>query len=242
LRTIRTNRQNPHVQLADCCTNGSCNVPICIPLETNQVRTRPVSSVSLRSDGSDSEVLNRLEHLKQQLKDKEARLQQHVNQHQTEITRTTYVNEPTRYAYQPPSQPVQTRKQSPGFLLNAARMHHRDSPTGIDRARRILETDDDLEFKPSYFRDDTILLSGVDGHEPTKQDYHLTSKRPDSTNKLFETHIEKEASRRRYGFESTNYFDDDDPSRMANVEYHVCSTRETFLTLFNLCRLYFVCF
>ncbi|CAF5131029.1 unnamed protein product, partial [Rotaria sp. Silwood1] len=36
-----------------------------MPMRTN-------STTSLRSDGSDSEVLNRLEHLKRQLKDREA--------------------------------------------------------------------------------------------------------------------------------------------------------------------------
>ena len=40
---------------------------------------RTGSMISLRSDGSDSEVLNRLEHLKRQLKDKEDRLSDHAS-------------------------------------------------------------------------------------------------------------------------------------------------------------------
>ena len=54
--------------------------------------------------------------------------------------------EQSKVTYQPPSHPPNQRKQSPGFLLNAARVHHRDSPTTNDKVRRILQTDDDTRI------------------------------------------------------------------------------------------------
>ena len=177
---------------------------------------RTNSALSLRSDGSDSEVLNRLEHLKRQLKDKEARLQDHVIRHQTDTTHTSQVHETTKTTYQPPT----SRKQSPGFLLNGARMHHRDSPTNNDRARRLLQTDDDLEFKPSYFRDDAILMSDATAAGTTGQDYY-PSKRVDSADQLFDTKIERQANQRKYGFDSNNYYDREDPTAIANYELNV---------------------
>ncbi|CAF4751784.1 unnamed protein product [Rotaria sp. Silwood1] len=179
-----------------------------MPMRTN-------STTSLRSDGSDSEVLNRLEHLKRQLKDKEARLQEHVNHHQTQANSSSNKNEYSKTAYQPPTQ----RKPSPQFLFNAARVHHRDSPTANDRTRRIIQTDDDMEFKPGYFRDDAILMGG--GNENLGQndnDYYSSSKRIDSANRIFPTNIEKEASRRRYGHDPTGFYDQDDPTTIANFE------------------------
>ena len=179
---------------------------------------RTNSTTSLRSDGSDSEVLNRLEHLKRQLKDKEARLQEHVTRHQPEPNHSSHTEEQTRVTYQPPPQ----RKQSPGFLLNAARVHHRESPTTNDKVRRILQTDDEVDFKPSYFRDDTILMSGAGGNNAqTGSEYFSSSKRIDSGNRMFSTNIEKEASRRRYGHDPTGFYDQDDPTAMANYELNV---------------------
>lgn len=160
-------------------------------------------------------MLTRLEHLKRQLKDKEARLQEHVVRHQAETTSAPQVSEPPKASYQPPT----SRKQSPGFLLNAARMHHRDSPTNNDRARRLLQTDDDLEFRPSYFRDDTILMNGAEAG-PIGQEYY-PSKRIDSADRLFGTKIEREANQRKYGYGSNNYYDQDDPTAMANYELNV---------------------
>ena len=194
---------------------------------------RTQSSLSLRSDGSDSEVLNRLEHLKRQLKDKEARLQEHVIRHQGDPARN---DEPARTTYQPPSQHAGQRKQSPGFLLNATRMHHRDSPTNNDRVRRLLQTDDDLEFKPSYFRDDTTLMSGIGGGQTGRGP--TSAKRIDSADRLFGTRIEKEASRRHYGQEPSGYYDRDDPSTMANFELNVSLIEER--KQMNIASLFFV--
>ena len=157
---------------------------------------RANSTTSLRSDGSDSEVLNRLEHLKRQLKDKEARLQDHVKNHQAKLN----------------AEEATQRKSSPAFLLNAARVHHhRDSPRNTtDRVHHILEADDDIDFKPSYFRDDAILMKGTGG------------KRIDSGKLMYKTNTEKEANRRRYGdHETSKYFDQEDPTSIANYELNV---------------------
>lgn len=205
-----------------------------ILVETHHTRARPNSNtghairtnsaLSLRSDGSDSEVLNRLEHLKRQLKDKEARLQEHVVRHQTDTTSTSQVHETTKTTYQPPT----SRKQSPGFLLNAARMHHRDSPTNNYHAARLLQADDDLEYKPGYFRDDTILMSGA-AAGTTGQDYY-PSKRVDSADRLFDTKIERAANQRKYGHDTNHYYDREDPTAMANYELNVRDD-ETFSDL-----------
>jgi hypothetical protein len=193
-----------------------------MPMRTNSI-------TSLRSDGSDSEVLNRLEHLKRQLKDKEARLQEHVNIHQT----TTSNNEQqSKTTYQPPSQP---RKQSPGFLLNAARVHHRDSTTTNDKIRHMLQTDDDMEFKPSYFRDDAILMGGAGGNNRhINGEYYPSSKRIDSANGMFATNTEKEANRRRYGLDQSGFYDHEDPTTMANYELNVSENNPRNKTNFFL--------
>ncbi|CAF4421925.1 unnamed protein product [Rotaria magnacalcarata] len=182
-----------------------------MPMRTN-------STTSLRSDGSDSEVLNRLEHLKRQLKDKEARLQEHVTLHQKDSNhQSSQMQQQSKSSYQPPTQPSVQRKSSPQFLLNAARVHHhRDSPTTNDKMHRLIHTDDDVEFKPGYFRDDAILMGGNHGHNDN--DYYSPPKRVDSGNRMFMTNIEKEASRRRYGADPTGFYDDDDPSTVANYE------------------------
>jgi hypothetical protein len=164
---------------------------------------RANSTTSLRSDGSDSEVLNRLEHLKRQLKDKEARLQDHVSRHQA----APHTEEPPKMTYQPPI----PRRQSPGFLINAARVRHRDSPVDNNPVRRILQTDDEMEFKPSYYRDDTVLMNGR----------QASAKRVDSGNHMFITNTEKEASRRRYGYGIPEFDDREDPTSMANYELNV---------------------
>ncbi len=185
------------------------NSNVGMPMRTN-------STISLRSDGSDSEVLNRLEHLKRQLKDKEARLQDHVNRHQVE----TNIDEQSKMTYQPPSQPPLPRKQSPRFVLNAARVHHRDSPTSNDKIRRMLQTDDD--FKPSYFRDDIVLMGGAERNNgQTNGEYYSSSKRIDSANQMFITNTEKEANRRRYGLDPSGFYDQEDPTAVANYELNV---------------------
>jgi hypothetical protein len=187
-----------------------------MPMRTN-------STTSLRSDGSDSEVLNRLEHLKRQLKDKETRLQEHVSRHQTEPNPSSNIEEQLKTTYQPPSQAPLQRKQSPAFLFNAARVHHhRDSPTSNDKIRRMLQTDDDMEFKPNYFRDDTILMGGASGNNRQHNgEYYSSSKRIDSGNQMFITNTEKEANRRRYGLDQAGFYDQEDPTTMANYELNV---------------------
>ncbi|CAF4637064.1 unnamed protein product, partial [Rotaria socialis] len=179
---------------------------------------RTISTTSLRSDGSDSEVLNRLEHLKRQLKDKEARLQEHVTLHQNDSNnQSSQMQHQSKSSYQPPAQPPVQRKSSPQFLMNAARVHHhRDSPTTNDKMHRLIHTDDDVEFKPGYFRDDAVLMGGNHGHNDN--DYYSPPKRVDSGNRMFMTNIEKEASRRRYGADPTGFYDEDDPSTVANYE------------------------
>jgi hypothetical protein len=168
---------------------------------------------SLRSDGSDSDVLNRLEHLKRQLKDKEARLHQHAKADAF----LSDIEEQSTVAYRPPSQPL---LQSPGYLLNTARVHHRDLPTtSHNKLLRILQTDDDDEFKPSYFRDDSILMRG--GAGITTGDYISPSKRVDLSDGMFVTNIEDTARRRRYGADPPGFYDRDDPTSMANLELNV---------------------
>jgi hypothetical protein len=193
------------------------------PNSNTAMPIRANSTTSLRSDGSDSEVLNRLEHLKRQLKDKEARLQEHVSRHQP----ASNTDEQSKVTYQPPSQAPAQRKQSPGFMLNAARVHHRESPTTNDKVRRILQTDDDVEYKPSYFRDDTTLMGGAGrNHGHTDDEYFSSSKRIDSASRMFPTNIEKEASRRRYGFDQPGYYDREDPSSTANYELNVGEAKQ----------------
>ena len=176
-----------------------------IPIRTN-------SMISLRSDGSDSEVLNRLEHLKRQLKDKEARLHQHAK---SEAALLSDIEEHTAVKYRPPS------GQSPGFLLDSTRTHRRDlsTTTANDRLLRVLQTDDDDEFKPSYFRDDSILMRG--GAGITGGEYISPSKRVDLSDGIFVTNIEDTARRRRYGLDPPGFFDRDDPTSMANLELSV---------------------
>lgn len=194
------------------------NLTICLAVNRPRPRAdsnsgmpmRVNSTTSLRSDGSDSEVLNRLEHLKRQLKDKEARLQDHVTRHQA----AAHTEEPAKMTYQPPSQAPIPRRQSPGFLINAARVHHhRDSPVDNNPARRILQTDDEMEFKPSYFRDDAVLMGGGGRQN--------SAKRVDSGNRMFTTKTEKEADRRRYGYGIPGFDDQDDPTSIANYELNV---------------------
>lgn len=163
---------------------------------------------SLRSDGSDSETLARLEHLKRQLKDKEARLQQH----QKADAFLSDIEEQSTVAYQPPSH----RKQSPGYLLNTARVHHSSSH---NKLLRVLQNEDDDEFKPSYFRDDSILMRGGAGISTT--DYISPTKRVDLSDGMFVTNIEDAARRRRYGTDPPRFYDRDDPTSMANLELNV---------------------
>lgn len=180
------------------------------PIRTN-------SMISVRSDGSDSETLNRLEHLKRQLKDKEARLQQHAKA-QTGLL--SDIEEQSAILYRPPSETLITRRQSPGFLLNTARVHHRDmTTTSSDKLLRVLQADDDDEFKPSYFRDDSILMRGGGG--VSTGEYISPSKRVDLSDGIFVTNIEDAARRRKFRPDPPRYFDRDDPTSMANLELSV---------------------
>ena len=180
------------------------------PIRTN-------SMVSLRSDGSDSEVLNRLEHLKRQLKDKEARLHQHAK---AEAALLSDIEEQSAVLYRPPSETLITRRQSPGYLLNTARVHHRDFPTtSNDKLLRVLQADDDDEFKPSYFRDDSILMRGGGGM--SNGEYISPSKRVDLSDGIFVTNIEDAARRRKFRPDPPGYYDRGDPTSMANLELSV---------------------
>lgn len=184
------------------------------PIRTN-------STVSLRSDGSDSEVLNRLEHLKRQLKDKEARMHQHAK---SEAALLSDIEEHSTVAYRPPSQP---RRQSPGYLLNTGRLYHDDLPSTHNKLLRVLQTEDDDEFKPSYFRDDSILMRGGGGAGGlTSGDYISPSKRVDLSDGIFVTNIEDTARRRRYGMDPPGFYDRDDPTSMANLELSVSSKKQ----------------
>ncbi|CAF0956483.1 unnamed protein product [Rotaria sordida] len=178
-----------------------------VPLRTN-------STTSLRSDGSDSEVLNRLEHLKRQLKDKEARLHQHAK---SEAALLSELEAKTTVSYLPPSQRSLSRKQSPGYLFNTTQLPYRNAPSTNDKLLRILQTDDDDEFKPSYFRDDSILMRGGGGGI-TGDEYISPSKRVDLVDGMFVTNIEDTARRRRYGFEPPGFYDPSDPTSMASLE------------------------
>jgi len=147
------------------------------------------------------------------LKDKEARLQQHAKADAF----LSDIEERSNFAYRPPSQPL---RQSPGYLLNTARVHHRDLPTSShNKLLRVLQTDDDDEFKPSYFRDDSILMRG--GAGITSGDYVSPSKRVDLADGMFVTNIEDAARRRRYGADPPGFYDRDDPTSMANLELNV---------------------
>ncbi|CAF2586600.1 unnamed protein product [Rotaria sp. Silwood2] len=179
-----------------------------VPLRTN-------STASLRSDGSDSEVLHRLEHLKRQLKDKEARLHLHAK---SEAALLSDIEEQTTVSYLPPSQPSLSRKQSPGYLLNTMQVPYRNAPSTHDKLLRVLQTDDDDEFKPSYFRDDSILMRGGGGGGITGGEYISPSKRVDLVDGMFVTDIEDAARRRRYGFDPPNFYDPSDPTSMASLE------------------------
>jgi hypothetical protein len=193
------------------------------PNSNNGYPIRTNSTTSLRSDGSDSEVLNRLEHLKRQLKDKEARLQQHAK---NEAAFLSDIEEQSTVVYRPPSQPL---RQSPGYLLNTARV----LPSTNSRLLRVLQTDDDDEFKPSYFRDDSILMRG--GAGITSGDYVSPSKRVDLADGMFVTNIDDLARRRRYGMDPPSFYDRDDPTSMANLELNVSKNISKIRTfLFNI--------
>lgn len=167
---------------------------------------------SLRSDGSDSETLKRLEHLKLQLKEKESYFQEQARRRRAEAALSDIEENPKKI-YQPPTKLPSPRRSSPEYLLNTTRLPRRPSPTASDRLLRVLEDD---EFKPSYFRDDSILMRGVDG-------YVSPAKRVDLVDGIFVTDIEDTARRRRYGLDSLKYFDRDDPTSMASLQLEVCS-------------------
>ncbi|CAF3846341.1 unnamed protein product [Rotaria magnacalcarata] len=177
---------------------------------------RTNSTASLRSDGSDSEVLNRLEHLKRQLKDKEARLQQHSK---SQAALLSDIEEQTAVSYRPPSLPHPQRKQSPGYMHHTTQFPYQTVPSAHDKLLRVLQTDDDDEFKPSYFRDDSILMRGGGGGL-TDGEYISPSKRVDLVDGIFVTNIEDTTRRRRdrYGFDPSGFYDRDDPTSMANLE------------------------
>jgi hypothetical protein len=103
--------------------------------------------------------------------------------------------------------------------MSAARVHHRDSPTNSEKIRHIIQNDDEVEYKPNYFRDDAILMGGNRGQK--HNEYHSSSKRVDSGNRMFVTNTEKEANRRRYGHDPSGSYDQEDPTSMANYELNV---------------------
>ena len=171
---------------------------------------------SLRSDGSDSELLNRLELLKRQLKDKEDRLRQHAHRQRTDAAHLSDIEEKPSVNYRLPSPVAQPplRRLTPEYLLSTTRLDRRRSPLDSDRLLRVLQNEDDDEYKPSYFRDDSILMRGTGG-------FVSPSKRVDLVDGMFVTNLDDSTRRRRHGWDPTNYFDRDNPTSMANLELNV---------------------
>ena len=171
--------------------------------------------VSLRSDGSDSELLNRLELLKRQLKDKEDRLRQHASRQRDEAAPLSDIDELSTVHHRvlAPALPL-PRRLTPEYLLKPTRLDRRRSPLTNDRLLRVLQNDDDDEFKPSYFRDDSILMRGTGG-------YVSPSRRVDLVDGIFVTNLDDSYRQRRYGLDPPHFFDRDNPTSMANLELSV---------------------
>ena len=165
---------------------------------------------SLRSDGSDSEVLNRLEQLKRQLKDKEARLQQQAHRQRAEAAILSDIEEKSTVHYLPPTSPAAQRRPSIEYILKPTRRY---SPTNSERLLRILQNEDDDEFKPSYFRDDSILMRGTG--------YVSPSKRVDLVDGMFVTNTDEPIRRRRYDISTLDRYDRENPTSLASLELNV---------------------
>ena len=187
---------------------------LCLSLASYRVVRNPrtASMTSLRSDGSDSETLNRLEHLKRQLKEKEHYFYQQARRQRAEGALPD-IDENSTTSYVPRSKPPVDRRDSPEYLLNTTRLPRRLSPTSNEQLLRVLQTDED-EFRPSYFRDDSILMRGADG-------YISPAKRVDLVDGIFVTNIEDTARRRRYDLDSWRYHDRDNPTSMASLQLDV---------------------
>jgi hypothetical protein len=65
-------------------------------------------------------------------------------------------------------------------------------------------------------------MGGASGnHRQNNDEYFSSSKRIDSANRMFDTNIEKEANRRRYSRDSRGFYNQEDPTTMANYELNV---------------------
>lgn len=188
---------------------------------------RTYSTASLRSDGSDSELLNRLEQLKRQLKDKEVRLQQQVQRQRADL------DDESKHEYIPTSIPIEqvsstSRRPSTEYILKPARLPRGLSPSSnSERLLRVLHNDEDDEFKPSYFRDDSILMRGTAG-------YISPSKRVDLVDGMFVTNIDDPVRRPRLDLRTLDILDRDNPTNMASLELNVCLFCKIFLKSFYI--------
>lgn len=156
--------------------------------------------------------------MKQQLKDKEARLHQHTK---SQGALLSDIDEQVPTSYVPPSQQPLHYRQSPTYIPTTTHLPFQTGLSTHDKMLRVLQTDDDDEFKPSYFRDDSILMRGGGGGGLTGADYIPPSKRVDLVDGIFVTNLEDAARRRRYGYDPPGFFDSDDPTSMANLELGV---------------------
>jgi hypothetical protein len=176
---------------------------------------RTNSMASLRSDGSDSEILKRLEQLNRQLNDKEARMKEYANRPKLDTPFLSSIDEQrTAPIYMPPSY-----RTSPDYSSSTVRRTRQRSPLTNDRLLRVLHDDNgiDKEFQPNYFRDDSILMR-------TTGDYVSPSKRVDLVDGMFVTNLDETVRRRQLHDlqTTTDYFDRNHPTSMANLELSVC--------------------
>ncbi|CAF4518485.1 unnamed protein product, partial [Didymodactylos carnosus] len=157
---------------------------------------RTNSNISLRSDGSSSELLNRLENMKQQLKDKEERLRLHVQQNHNEQSTTNkgglsdideFDIKSRKTSYTPPD----AQRKSP--FLTGPTLVRRESPQLGDKYLDVFH--EDADFKTQYFRDDSILLPSSDYR--TNDEFIPSSKRVDFVDGIFVTNLEDAADRRQ---------------------------------------------
>ncbi|CAF0876383.1 unnamed protein product, partial [Didymodactylos carnosus] len=191
---ITPKRKPPQTTRQRQRSNSNGGITTGMPMRTN-------SNISLRSDGSSSEVLNRLENMKRQLKDKEERLRLHVERNHNEQSTTNSgllsdideldAKSHKKTTYIPPD----TRKKSP-FLTGPTRVRRDSSQLGDGKSNKFFNVfHEDEEFKPQYFRDDSILLPG--SNYRTNDEYASSSKRVDFADGMFPTSLEDAIDRRQ---------------------------------------------
>ncbi|CAF0921033.1 unnamed protein product [Adineta ricciae] len=179
---------------------------------------RPASP-SMPRESSDSDVLQRLMQLKRQLREKENRLRDTI-QEETTTTRTRIVDYSSP-PYLPPPQPFYVqRRESSDDLLDVARIHYRDAPLTHDILLNILKTAEGDEANPSYIRDDSVMMQGVAGGKRiTSAEFLSVPKPPGISDELFNSSsIESLAGRRRYGNSLPAFYDNIDSLEMADKE------------------------